>query len=53
MRTAESSMMGREAAPHSVRLCLGYESTRERREQGLGIVAKLLRESNITGDVLL
>jgi DNA-binding transcriptional MocR family regulator len=37
-------VVGRESAPHAVRVCLGATSSRARLEEGLGRLATLLEE---------
>lgn len=41
---AETFVVGREPAPHAVRLCLGTPGTRDEVARGLAILADLLRE---------
>ena len=42
---SEAFVIGREPAPHAVRLCLGAARSRASLDRGLGLVASLLRES--------
>jgi DNA-binding transcriptional MocR family regulator len=41
---SEEFVVGRESAPHAVRVCLGATSSRARLEEGLGRLAELLEE---------
>lgn len=41
---SEDFVVGRESAPHAVRVCLGATSSRARLEEGLGRLAELLEE---------
>jgi DNA-binding transcriptional MocR family regulator len=41
---SEEFVVGRESAPHAVRVCLGATSTRARLEEGLGRLAQMLEE---------
>jgi DNA-binding transcriptional MocR family regulator len=47
--SAEAFAVGREPAPHAVRLCLGAARTRETLARGLDVVAALLRAGEATG----
>jgi DNA-binding transcriptional MocR family regulator len=40
---AQAFIVGRSAAPHAVRVCLGAQPDRSRLERGLGVVADVLR----------
>ena len=49
---SEEFMVGREGAPHAVRVCLGATASRARLEEGLRRLAELLRngpEPSLTG----
>ena len=49
---SEEFVVGRESAPHAVRVCLGATASRARLEDGLGRLAELLRngpEPSLTG----
>jgi DNA-binding transcriptional MocR family regulator len=41
---SEEFVVGRESAPHAVRVCLGATASRARLEEGLGRLAELLRD---------
>jgi DNA-binding transcriptional MocR family regulator len=50
---AEAFAVGREAAPHAVRLCLGAARTRESLGRGLDVVAGLLRSEDAAGSAVV
>lgn len=50
---AEAFAVGREAAPHAVRLCLGAARTRESLGRGLEVVARLLHAEDAAGSAVV
>ncbi len=50
---AEAFAVGREPAPHAVRLCLGAARTRESLRRGLDVVAGLLRAEDAAGSAVV
>ncbi len=50
---AEAFAVGREAAPHAVRLCLGAARTREALGRGLDVVAGLLQAEDAAGSAVV
>ena len=50
---AEAFAVGREAAPHAVRLCLGAARTQEALGRGLDVVAGLLRAEDAAGSAVV
>jgi DNA-binding transcriptional MocR family regulator len=50
---AEAFAVGREAAPHAVRLCIGAARTREALARGLDVVAGLLRSEDAAGSAVV
>jgi DNA-binding transcriptional MocR family regulator len=50
---AEVFAVGREPAPHAVRLCVGAARTREALERGLDVVAGLLRAEDAAGSAVV
>jgi DNA-binding transcriptional MocR family regulator len=50
---AEAFAVGREPAPHAVRLCLGAARTREALARGLDVVAGLLRAEDAAGSAVV
>ena len=50
---AEAFAVGREPAPHAVRLCLGAARTREALGRGLDVVAGLLRAEDAAGSAVV
>ena len=50
---AEAFAVGREPAPHAVRLCLGAARTREALGRGLEVVAKLLHAEDAAGSAVV
>ena len=46
---AEAFAVGREPAPHAVRICVGAARTREALARGLDVVAELLRAGDTAG----
>ena len=53
MLTAEFFAVGDRPAPRALRICLGYESTRERLAAGLEIVAELCSGRQGVGPLVL